>query len=88
VYTSNGTSERRASRYASAERANCEDVGEAAAGSVFPADPSHVTTWAFDGYPPAKVLGVRYGKDSFGVFIADSVPADERERMYAGLALN
>lgn len=86
VYTSNGVTERKASKYASAERADCHDVGQDAAGSVFPDEPSQVATWTFPGYPPAKVLGVRYGTDSFGVFIADSVPSEERERIYEDLA--
>ena len=87
VYTSNGMTERQASRYGSAEQADCEDVGEDPAGSVFPDNPDKVTTWTFDGYPPAKVLGVRYDRGFLGVFIADSVPAEEAERLYAELAL-
>jgi hypothetical protein len=86
VYTSNGTTEHRASRYASAERADCHDVGNDAAGSVFPDEPDRVATWTFEGYAPTKVLGVRYSKDAFGVFVADSVSAEESQRIYADLA--
>lgn len=56
-----------------------------AAGSVFPDDPDTVTAWTFDGYPATEVLGIRYGKNSFGVFVADTVPAEERDRIYADL---
>ncbi len=85
VYTSHGVTERQPRRHASAERAECEDVGKDAAGSVFPDDPTRVATWAFDGYPPAAVLGVRYGNGSFGVFIADSLSVEERERIHEDL---
>lgn len=88
VYTAIGTTERRAAPHASAERADCKDVGEDAAGSVFSEDPDEVATWAFDGHSPDKVLGVRYGKDSFGVFVADSVSADGIERIFTDLLDN
>jgi hypothetical protein len=44
VYTSYGYTERRASKHSIADRAGCEDVGEDAAGSVFPERPEQVTT--------------------------------------------
>jgi hypothetical protein len=87
VYTSHGYTERGATEHSSAEEAVCEDVGPDAAGSVFPAAPSLVTTWTFKGFPAAKVLGVRSGDTStFAVFVADSVPAQERDRIYQHLA--
>lgn len=86
VYTSYGYTERNATKHSRAEEADCEDVGQDAAGSVFPESPRHVTTWTFAKYPAAKVLGVRSGQDSFAVFVADSVPPEERERIYEELA--
>lgn len=87
AYTSHGYTERSAARHSSAEAALCEDTGPDAAGSVFPESPRHVTTWTFAHYPPAKVLGVRSGKTgSFAVFVADSVPPAERDRIYEDLA--
>ena len=85
VYTSHGMTDRRASEYSTAEEADCQDVGQDAAGSVSPEQPHHVTTWEFPGYSPATVLSVRYGEDSFGVFLAESLGPDERERVYADL---
>lgn len=82
VYTSHGYTERKASRHSVADQADCEDVGEDAAGSVFPEHPQQVTTWSFRGYPPEEVLGVRSDKNSLAVFVADSVPDAERERIY------
>lgn len=85
VYTSHGYTERKASRHSVADQADCDDVGEDAAGSVFGEHPQQVTTWAFRGYPPEDVVGVRLDKYSFAVFVADSVPDAERERIYRDL---
>lgn len=87
VYTSHGYTERKATKYSSAEEADCQDVGPDAAGSVFSESSEQVTTWTFAGHPPAKVLGVRSGRDSFAVFVADSVNPEERDRIYEDLAL-
>lgn len=86
VYTSYGHTERKASTHLSAEVADCDDFGRDAAGSVFSETPPKVATWTFAGYPPAKVLGVRVGKDSFAVFVADSVPPEERDQIHEDLA--
>lgn len=85
VYTSHGYAERIATRHSAADAAECHDVGKDAAGSVFPARPRQVTTWTFGGYPPEKVLGVRFDQDSFEVFVADSVPRAKRERIFREL---
>ncbi len=50
VYTSYGFTERNAARHSVAERADCEDVGEDVAGSVFSENPQQVNTWSFPGY--------------------------------------
>lgn len=81
TYTSHGYTERRAVEHGRADDADCHDVGCNAAGSVFPDDPWQVTTWTFRGYPPDEVLGVRFAKDSFAVFIVDSLPRRERDRL-------
>lgn len=86
TYTSDGYTDRKASRHAVADRAECEDVGEDSAGSVFPEHPQQVTTWSLRGYPPHEVVGVRFDHDSFAVFVADSVPDAERERILRELA--
>ena len=86
VYSSYGATERRASKYATAERADCEDVGRNARGSVFPEQPEPVTAWRFPMYSPDKVLAVRYDKDSFFVFTAESLPDSERDRILKELS--
>ena len=86
VYTSYGTTSREAARHVEADEAECHDVGADARGSVFADTPRQVRTWTFKGYSPDQVLGVRYGKNGFGVFVADTVDPDDRERIYAGLS--
>ena len=85
VYASNGYSRQDVTRYATAEQAECDDIGKDAAGSVFPEHPRHVTTWTFAGYPSEHVLGVRFDKSSVAVFVADTVPRAEAERIYMAL---
>jgi hypothetical protein len=85
VYTSHGFTNRDATRFAEADRAECHDVGRNAPGSVFPDQPAHVTAWSFAGYPTDKVLGVRFDEDSFGVYVADTVSRAESERIFQEL---
>lgn len=85
MYTSHGFTERDATRRSVADEAECHDVGEGAAGSVFSRHSRQVTTWTFSGYPPEKVLGVRLGDGLFGVFVAESVQSPERERIFLEL---
>ncbi len=86
VYSSFGATERRASRHTKAERADCEDVGHNARDSVFPEEPELVTAWNFATYPSEKVLAVRYDRDSFFVFTADSLSASERDQILKDLS--
>lgn len=86
VYTAYGITDHPARRYATADRADCHDTGTDPRGSVFPDSPDQVATWTFRGYPSDKVLGVRRGGSSFEVFVADSVPPSERDRISQALS--
>ena len=81
IYSGYGYSDRRAKEFATADEAECHDVGVDASSSVFPADPRQVSVWAFPGYSPDKLLGVPFDKDTFEVFIAESVPHREMDRI-------
>jgi hypothetical protein len=85
VYASNGYTNRDATRLGVADRAVCHDVGEHPRGSVFP---ERVRTWEFPGYPPEKVVGVRFDKRSFAVFVAESVSSRETVRILEDLSRN
>lgn len=74
VYTSYGYTHRHATEFGTADEADCHDVGPNAEGSVFSEDARQVTVWSFRGFAPARVLGVRFDKESFAVFVAESVP--------------
>jgi hypothetical protein len=45
-----------------------------------------VAVWTFAGYAPDQVLGVRLGQDSFVVFIAESVPRHQGDRIFSELS--
>jgi hypothetical protein len=85
VYSSYAYTDRSAQRYGQAEQAECHDTGDNPAGSVFPDEPSMVTVWSFDGYPPEDALGVRFDEGSFAVYVADSVPRKDERRIYREL---
>jgi hypothetical protein len=80
TYTQYGHTDLAANKHGTADEADCDDEGPDACGSVFPDNPRQVAVWTFPGYPPDRVLGVRF-KDSFDVFIAASVPRGQAERL-------
>lgn len=86
VYTRVIDTDREATRFATAEVAECDDVGPDPEGSVFPEHPQLVQTWEFAGYSTDDVVGVRAGADTINVFIADSVPLTERDRLIEELS--
>lgn len=81
VYVGYAFTQRAASRHGTAERADCHDVGEDAPGNVFPEDPQTVVVFAFEGYSPDRVLGIRAGGGLFEVMVARSLSRDEVERV-------
>jgi len=42
--------------------------------------------WSLAQYAPEEVLAVRFDEDSFAVFVADSVPRQESERIIRELS--
>ena len=86
VFTSYGYTSRAGRGHGSALEAVCEDTGNDARGSVFTDESRLVATYRFAGYPPSEVLGVKIGRiDGLAVFVADSVSAEERDRIYREL---
>ncbi len=87
IYSAYGYTDREATtRLVTVDEADCHDVGRNAPGSVFPDDARQVAAWTFDGYASDQVLGVRFAQDSFTVFVADSVPRDQGERILRQLS--
>lgn len=81
IYSGYGSTDRRATKYSTADLADCDDMALDASGSVFSDDPRQVTVSTFPGYPPDQVLGVRFDKDSLEVFVAESMSARETDRL-------
>jgi hypothetical protein len=86
IYTGYGQSDRKPVPFATADRADCHDVGRNAPGSVFADSPQQVEAWRFDGYSPREVLAVPVDNNSYEVFFAESVSDDAIHRVLAELA--
>lgn len=86
IYTSVGIIERGATRFSTAELADCDDVGADARGSVFPKHPQRVDTWEIPGYSTDEVLAICLDQESFDVLASEAIPAEERERILDDLA--
>lgn len=80
-----GIAEHEATKFSTAELADCDDVGKDARGSVFPEHPRQVNTWKFPGYPASEVVGIRFEHDSLTVLVADSIPREERDQIFEDL---
>ena len=74
VYDEGGYVDRRAIRTGVADEAACHDVGDDPEGSVFLDHPRQVTVWAFRGFAPEEVLGVRFDEETFRVFVVEAFP--------------
>lgn len=77
VYAEAGFVTGAARRQGQAERASCDDNGEAARGAYFPRDAQEVQIWSFEGQDPQIVLGVRESGGRFRVFVAQGENAPE-----------
>lgn len=67
-----------------AEVARCGDVGEDPVGPYYPEGADVVQVWSLPEYPTSKVIGVRDGA-LLQIFVAESVPTNERQRIIADL---
>ena len=86
VYTGYGYTDREATRrLGEADRADCRDVGRETPVSDFPSNPDQVVVWTFAGHAESRVLGVPFDEGAFTVFIAESVPRSEGERILGEL---
>ena len=74
VYNEGGYVDRGATRLGIADEAACHDVGDDPEGSVFLDHPRQVTVWAFPGFAPEEVVGVRFDEETLRVFVVESFP--------------
>jgi hypothetical protein len=66
--------------------AGCHDEAANASGPVFGTDPPQVAVSKFPGYSPYEVLGVRFTEDSFSIFVAETVSAQDSARIFDELS--
>jgi hypothetical protein len=86
TYTGAGYTEVRGTQFSSADQADCEDVGPSPRGPVFSERSEQVAVWALPGYSTEEVVTVRFNEDSFTIFVADSVPRGEIDRIVRELS--
>ena len=86
AYSGYGYTDHAATELAKADVAECHDLGEEPEGSVFTDDPRQVPVWSIRGYPPEQVVGVRRDENSYEVFVAESVPRADVDRIVEELS--
>jgi hypothetical protein len=86
TYTGAGYTDMRGTQFSSADQADCEDVGPSPRWSVFSDNPEQVAVWSLPGYSTEEVVAVRFNEDLFTIFVADSLPRGEIDRLVRELS--
>ncbi|WP_341925536.1 DUF6281 family protein [Nocardioides psychrotolerans] len=58
---------------------DCDDMGQDPQGAFFPTEPDKVPLVALEGYEPAEVIGVRADDGTVTIYVAESVPDEDRD---------
>lgn len=85
TYTAAGYTEIRGTRFDTADAADCDDEGPSPRGSVF-TGPEQTHVWSLPGYSTDDVVAARFSEDSFTIFVADSMPRGEIDRVVGELS--
>ena len=86
TYTAAGYTEIRGTRFDTADAADCDDRGPSPRGSVFTGHSEQVDVWSLPGYSTDEVVAARFNDDSFTIFVADSMPRGEIDRVVRELS--
>ncbi|HSE10644.1 MAG TPA: DUF6281 family protein [Nocardioidaceae bacterium] len=86
TYVGAGYTEVRGTRFDTAVEAVCDDVGPSSRGSEFTEDSKQVAVWSLPGYSTDDVVAARFDEDSFAIFVADSMPRSEIDRVTSELS--
>ena len=86
TYIAAGYTEVRGTRFGTAVEADCDDVGPSPQGSVFTENSEQVAVWSLRGYSTDDVVAARFNEDSFVIFVADSMPRGEIDRVVGELS--
>jgi hypothetical protein len=81
IYNEGGYVARGAARLGVADEAACHDVGDDPEGSLFLDHPRQVVVWAFPGFAPEEVLGVRIDEETLRVFVLESFPRADVDKI-------
>jgi hypothetical protein len=86
TYIAAGYAEVRGTRFDTAVEADCDDIGPSPQGSEFTENSDQVAVWSFHGYSTSDVVAARFNEDSFIIFVADSMPRGEIDRVVGELS--
>jgi hypothetical protein len=86
IYSGAGYTDVLGTQFSSADQADCEDVGPSPRWSVFSESPQQVAVWSLPGYSTEEVVAVRFNEDIFTIFVADSLPRGEIDRVVRELS--
>lgn len=86
TYTAAGYTEIRGTRFDTADAADCDDEGPSPRGSVFTGHSEQTHVWSLPGYSTDDVVAARFSEDSFTIFVADSMPRGEIDRVVGELS--
>ena len=86
IYIAAGYTEKRGTRFNTADAADCDDEGPSPRGSVFTGHSEQVHVWSLPGYSTDEVVAARFNEDSFTIFVADSMPRGEIDRVVGELS--
>lgn len=86
TYIAAGYTEVRGARFDTAVAANCDDIGPSPQGSEFTENSEQVAVWSLRGYSTDDVVTARFDEDSFIIFVADSMPRGEIDRVVGELS--
>jgi hypothetical protein len=86
TYIAAGYTQVRGTRFDAAVAADCDDVGPSPRGSGFTENSQQVAVWSLPGYSTDDVVAARFNEDSFTIFVADSMPRSEIDRVVGELS--
>ncbi len=86
TYIGAGYTEVRGTRFDTAVEADCDDLGPSPRGPEFTEDSKQVAVWSLPGYSTDDLVVARFNEDSFTIFVADSMPRSEVDRVIGELS--
>lgn len=86
TYVGAGYTEVRGTRFDTAVEADCDDQGPSPRGSEFTEESKQIAVWSLPGYSTDDLVLARFNENSFTIFVADSMPRSEIDRVVSELS--